>query len=224
VKRAIDIIVSATLLLVLAPLIVCVAIAIKVDSAGPVFYRCTRVGFRGRQFTMLKFRKMRNGVGGVALTVADDARFTRVGRVLARTKLDELPQLWNVLQGHMSLVGPRPEDPKFVVLYGTEYDSITSVRPGITGLCQLAFAKESEILDVADPVGDYLHRLLPQKVAIDTFYAARRSLRLDLRILLWTAFAVLVREDVAVHRDTGMLTRRHRPVLSPTSTPGADLW
>jgi lipopolysaccharide/colanic/teichoic acid biosynthesis glycosyltransferase len=209
-KHLLDVALAAVLLLLLAPLIACIAVAIKLDSPGPVFYRCRRVGHRGRPLAMLKFRKMRDGVSGPALTLADDDRFTRLGRFLARTKLDEIPQLWNVLTGGMSLVGPRPEDERFVAEHAEAYRTILSVRPGITGLCQLAFAKEGEILDAADRLGDYRRRLLPQKVALDARYAATRSLALDARILVWTAVAVLARRDVAVNRRTGRLTLRRR--------------
>jgi len=210
VKRTLDVVGSAVVLVLLAPLIVLIAIAIKVDSRGPVFYRCRRVGYRGHEFGMLKFRKMAHDASGPALTVASDPRFTSVGRLLARTKVDEIPQLWNVLKGQMSLVGPRPEDPAFVALQRTEYEWITGVRPGITGPCQLAFAKESEILDGRDGVDYYVGRLLPQKVAIDMSYATRTSLALDLRILVWTVFAVISRADVAVHRETLAIGRRRR--------------
>jgi len=221
-KRVLDVAVAATLLVLTAPLFLAVAVFIKIDSRGPVFYRCRRVGFQGREIAMLKFRKMKDRATGAALTVADDDRLTSVGRVLARTKLDELPQLWNVLKGEMSLVGPRPEDPEFVARYPKEYTRILHVRPGVTGLCQLAFAKESTILDAADRVGDYVSRLLPQKVALDTLYATRRSLAMDVRILVWTAVAVIGRCDVAVNREAGRMSiRRPRTTIFPASARGS---
>ena len=160
---------------------------------------------------MLKFRKMYDAAQGPELTVEGDDRLTRVGRILAKTKLDELPQLWNVLCGEMSLVGPRPEDPRFVLMRRADYRTILTVRPGITGLCQLAFAREAEILDPADRRRDYIERLLPMKVELDKLYAVNRTLAMDLRILVWTAVALLVRRDVAVHRGTGRLSARIRP-------------
>jgi lipopolysaccharide/colanic/teichoic acid biosynthesis glycosyltransferase len=217
-KRLLDVGVSAFFLLLFLPLLAVVAVLIKLDSRGPVFFRCRRVGYRGAELAMLKFRKMHESASGVALTLADDARFTRIGRWLAKTKLDELPQLWNVLKGEMSLVGPRPEDPEFVALRQGDYDVILTVKPGITGFCQLAFAKEGEILDPDDRVGAYVNRLLPQKAALDRLYAERRSLLLDLNILVWTALAVLVRRDVAVHRSTCALTVR-RPRTAPALAP-----
>ena len=116
---------------------VAIAIAIVVDEPGPVLYRARRVGFHGREFDMYKFRKMRRDAAGPALTVAWDDRFTRIGRFLARSKMDELPQLLNVLRGEMALVGPRPEDASFVAAFPAEFEAITSVRPGITGLSQI---------------------------------------------------------------------------------------
>jgi lipopolysaccharide/colanic/teichoic acid biosynthesis glycosyltransferase len=218
VKRLLDMSLSAILLLLLLPLMAAIAVVIKLDSPGPVFFRCRRVGIGGRVLAMLKFRKMPVGSRGPALTLENDARFTRSGRLLAATKLDELPQLWNVLKGEMSLVGPRPEDPEFVSLYPEEYMRILSVKPGVTGLCQLAFAKEGRILDSRDRAASYVDRLLPQKVQIDTLYASRRSVVMDLRILGWTAVATVLRRDIAVHRDSGRLGLRRRPrVQQPPS-------
>jgi lipopolysaccharide/colanic/teichoic acid biosynthesis glycosyltransferase len=130
---------------------------------------------------------------------------------LRRLGVDELPQLVNVLKGEMSLVGPRPEDPSFVEPRRTDFEQILRVRPGITGLSQLAFAKEMAILDPADRVGDYERRLLPAKLFLDEFYVAHSSLRMYLRILLWTVVAVVLRRDVAVSRKTGHMNLRRRP-------------
>jgi lipopolysaccharide/colanic/teichoic acid biosynthesis glycosyltransferase len=211
-KRGLDVVLAAMLLVLLALPIAVLALAIRLDSRGPSFYRCRRIGFRGREFRMLKFRKMHDDAAGPALTANGDARFTRIGRFLAETKLDELPQLWNVLKGEMSLVGPRPEDPGFVAEQAGAYQRILEVRPGITGLCQLAFAKESEILDPDDSLRHYLASILPQKVAMDVLYAERCSLLMDLRILGWTVAAVMLRRPVAVHRDSGRMNVRRRPV------------
>ncbi len=163
---------------------------------------------------MLKFRKMVDGAGGPPLTAAEDERFTAIGRLLARSKLDELPQLWNVLRGEMSLVGPRPEAAVFVELWRDDHPEILSVRPGITGLSQLAFARESELLDSDDRIGDYVGRLLPRKVTLDTLYARSHSLTMDLGIMSWTIVAILLRGDVAVHTQSGKLSLRRRPPLS----------
>jgi len=210
-KRLVDVVGAATLLILSLPLIVVVVVLIKIDSRGPVFFRCVRVGYRGQEFGMLKFRKMKDHATGAALTAAGDPRLTRVGRILARSKIDEIPQLWNVLKGEMSLVGPRPEHPSFVQLRADEYSEILRVRPGMTGLTQLAFAKETEILDPESPVADYVERLLPQKISLDRLYAHRRSIAMDVRALFWTGVAVGLRHDVAVNRGTGSLGLRRRP-------------
>jgi lipopolysaccharide/colanic/teichoic acid biosynthesis glycosyltransferase len=213
--RALDLVVAALVGIAALPLVAVIAVAIKVDSRGPVFFRCRRVGHRGTPFGMLKFRKMVDGAGGPGLTAVHDDRLTRVGRLLAHSKLDELPQLWNVVRGQMSLVGPRPEDPRFVETQRAAFAPILEVKPGMTGLSQLAFANESAILDPDDRVGDYLGRILPQKMALDTLYARRRTVGWDVRILWWTVIAVLARRDVAVHRLTGRPGLRRRAPLEP---------
>jgi len=209
--RLLDILGAGFGLCLLLPVLIGAAFAIKLESRGPILYRCRRVGLAGREFSMLKFRKMRAGVTGAPLTAVDDERFTRIGRFLAKSKVDEIPQLWNVLTGSMSLVGPRPEDPGFVALRPAEFEQILRVRPGITGLSQLAFAREMAILDPNDRTGDYVRRLLPQKLRLDQLYITRRSLLMDLRILRWTLLAVLFKRQVAVNRATGHLTVRRRP-------------
>jgi lipopolysaccharide/colanic/teichoic acid biosynthesis glycosyltransferase len=160
---------------------------------------------------MVKFRKMGADAAGPPLTVAGDVRFTRLGRLLAASKLDELPQLWNVLKGDMSLVGPRPEDPSFVALREDDYAEVLRVRPGITGLSQLAFVQEGRILDPYQMHDYYIERLQPQKIHIDKLYARQCSLALNLSILLWTIVAVAFKTDVAVNRTTGKLRIRRRP-------------
>ena len=211
VKRSVDLTISALLLLAVLPLAIAVAIAIKLDSPGPVFYRARRVGHRGRPMEMLKFRKMRDDATGPALTADQDNRFTRVGAWLAKSKIDELPQLWNVLRGDMSLIGPRPEDPQFVALHPREFMDVLQVRPGMTGLSQIAFAEESQILDDEDPTGHYLAKILPQKLKLDRMYATEYQLRVDLSIVTWTLVAVCMRRQVAVHRETGRMNLRRRP-------------
>jgi lipopolysaccharide/colanic/teichoic acid biosynthesis glycosyltransferase len=199
------------ILVLLAPLIGVIAVLIRLDSRGPVFFRARRVGRRGDEFGMLKFRKMHADAAGIALTSPQDERFTRLGRVLAKSKLDEVPQLWNVVRGEMNLVGPRPEAPRFVAFQAVAYEQICKVNPGITGLSQLAFACEAEILDPNDREAHYVEALLPQKVGLDQLYASRRSLAMDLRILAWTVLAVVFRRDIAVHRESGRLSVRRRP-------------
>jgi lipopolysaccharide/colanic/teichoic acid biosynthesis glycosyltransferase len=211
VKRAMDVTGAGLALLLLAPVFALIALLIVLDSPGSVFYRAERVGFQGRRLRMLKFRKMHPGATGGLLTVANDARLTRVGAWLVRLKLDELPQLWHVLRGEMSLVGPRPESPDFVRRFDADYRQILRVRPGMTGFTQLAFACEGRILDPRDPGGHYLRALLPQKVGLDRLYASRPILRRDLAILLATLLTIAARVPVAVDRTTGALSLRLRP-------------
>ena len=210
IKRSLDVVLAGIVLAIVSPLFAAIAVLVVVDSPGPVFYRAERVGFRGRRLRMLKFRKMHAAARGPDLTLAGDERLTRVGAWLARTKLDELPQLLHVLRGDMSLVGPRPEAPGFVARYPAEYSVILSTRPGLTGYTQLAFAREGSILDPKDAYGHYVRALLPQKVELDQLYATNRSIRRDLQILVATFRTVILQEPVAVNRRTGELTLRRR--------------
>jgi lipopolysaccharide/colanic/teichoic acid biosynthesis glycosyltransferase len=164
------------------------ALLIYVDSPGPIFYRSTRVGHEGREFRMLKFRKMLRSARGGPLTVANDERFTPIGQFLSLTKLDELPQLWNVLRGEMRLVGPRPEVPEFVHRYQGEYAEILTVLPGITGPAAVAYASESHVLALQqDPLRYYAESIMPHKIEIDREYVSTRSLPGDAGLLLRTA-------------------------------------
>jgi lipopolysaccharide/colanic/teichoic acid biosynthesis glycosyltransferase len=210
-KRTIDVLLSAIILVALVPVIAIVALAVRIESPGPLFYRAERVGRGGRTFRMLKFRKMQPDSGGLRLTTRDDARFTRVGGFLARSKLDELPQLLNVLRGDMSLIGPRPEDAGFVIRRQADYEVILRVRPGITGLAQIAFAEESRILSDEDPLGHYLHGIFPQKCTLDRLYVRTAGIWTDMRILFWTLITVVFKRPVAVHRSTGRMHPRRRP-------------
>jgi lipopolysaccharide/colanic/teichoic acid biosynthesis glycosyltransferase len=219
-RRLVDVVVSAGGLAVASPLLVLVAAIVKAESRGPVFYMQERIGKHGQPFRIVKFRSMVADAERIGPLVSGsrDPRITRVGAFLRATKLDELPQLINVFKGDMSLVGPRPEDPEFVELCRVDFATILTVRPGITGLSQLAFAKESELLDPARRIEDYVGRFLPQKIALDRAYVARRTLALDLKILAWTAAAVIVRQDVAVNRKTAALTARRRPARGELGT------
>ena len=220
-KRALDVIVAASALVVLAIPLVVIGVLVVLDSRGPVFYRAERVGYRGQRLRMLKFRKMHADAKGGALTTAEDERLTRLGRWLVRTHLDELPQLWHVLTGEMSLVGPRPESPTFVALFPDDYEVILQVRPGLTGYTQVAFAREGAILDPQDPHAHYLSSVMPQKVALDRLYASRPSLVRDIRIMIATA-VTLAGQPVAVNRTTGALTLRRRPEPGPAGATGGD--
>lgn len=186
-KRLFDAICAALGLLALAPLLLLTALWIRLDSPGPVLFRQTRVGRHGQPFTIHKFRTMRTAPGA-ALTVGADPRITRAGRWLRATKLDELPQLWDVLRGAMSLVGPRPELPRYVALYPAELrERVLAVRPGITDPASLAFSHEAELLAAAaDPEREYVEVVLPAKLKLSADYAARASLATDLRLILAT--------------------------------------
>jgi lipopolysaccharide/colanic/teichoic acid biosynthesis glycosyltransferase len=186
-KRILDLLVAVLALLLLAPLLVAVALAVKLDSPGPVFYRQERVGRHGRPFRIHKFRTMRHDPGdaGPQITVGSDPRITRTGAFLRRTKLDELAQLIDVLQGSMSIVGPRPEVPRYVALYPPDLrDKILSVRPGITDPASLEFRNESELLArAADPQREYVEVILPRKLASAARYVDEAAVLTDLRVI-----------------------------------------
>lgn len=192
-KRVFDLLVSATLLAFLAPLLLLIAAWVKLDSPGPVLFRQQRVGRGGRLFTIHKFRTMQAGATGLGITVGQDARITPAGRHLRRLKLDELPQLWDVLRGAMSLVGPRPELPRYVEHYPPRLRQwLLSVRPGITDPASLAFAHEADQLaGAADPEREYLERILPAKLRLSAQYLRRASLWSDIGVVARTARRVL---------------------------------
>ncbi len=180
--------------LVTLPLLVVMAIVVRLDSPGPAIYRAVRVGLGGRRYTCFKLRSMTAGAdGGAAITASGDRRVTPVGAILRRYRLDELPQLWNVARGEMLLVGPRPEDPRFVDLADPLHRVVFTATPGITGLTQLAYADEADMLDVADPERHYREVILPRKLAMDADYLRRRSTRLDLWILGQTLLTAIGR-------------------------------
>lgn len=195
-RRALDALIAVLALLSLAPVLLLVAIWVKLDSAGPVLFRHRRVGLHGQLFDVLKFRTMRSldDSQGPQVTVAGDARITRSGRWLRSTKLDEVPQLVNVLFGEMSLVGPRPEVEKYVRLYPPEArDVILSVRPGITSVAAIEFRDEELLLAKSrDPQAFYVDVILPRKVELYLVYVRERSLRVDLKIL-WSTVMALIR-------------------------------
>lgn len=189
-KRLVDILLSALGLLLLAPLLLAIALWIKLDSPGPVLFKQHRVGRRGRLFFIHKFRTMRPDAPslGPQITVGADPRVTRAGQVLRRYKLDELPQLWDVLRGAMSLVGPRPEVPRYVALYPADVrDLVLSVRPGITDLASIEYRDENRLLgEAADPERCYVEQVMPAKLALAERYVQTRSFSGDLVLLLRT--------------------------------------
>ena len=193
-KRLFDLLLSVLGLLVLAPLLLAIALWIKLDSRGPVMFRQERVGRFGKPFLIHKFRTMRADAPrlGPEITVGADARITRAGRFLRGSKLDELPQLWDVLRGAMSLVGPRPEVPRYVALYPAELrELVLSVRPGITDPASLSFRDESELLaGAADPEREYVDVVMPAKLRLAADYVRQASLLTDLRLILATLGAL----------------------------------
>ncbi len=190
-KRAFDLVAAALGLVVLSPVLAVVALFVKRDSRGPALFHATRAGRGGRPFRLHKFRTMEDGAPGPAITAAGDPRVTRLGRVLRRTHLDELPQLWNVVKGEMSLVGPRPEDPRFVDRDDPAWRRVLAVRPGVTGPAQLEFARREEARLGDDPERDYRERVLPAKLRADLDYVSGGTLDGDMAILVRTAFHVL---------------------------------
>jgi lipopolysaccharide/colanic/teichoic acid biosynthesis glycosyltransferase len=191
-KRLLDIAVSGAGLVLTSPILLAAAIAVKVETPGSAFYGGHRVGKDGRAFRIFKLRTMRTGADqqGPAVTAGGDPRITTVGRFLRRTKIDELPQLLNVLKGEMSLVGPRPEHPDYVARYTPEQRRVLTVRPGITGPAALAFVDEEEQLRGPDPEAAYLADVTPQKLAVDLEYVDSASVGGDLRILGRTLLVV----------------------------------
>lgn len=191
-KRLFDAIGSALALALLSPLLLALALVVKLDSRGPVLYRQVRVGRHGVPFRIHKFRTMQAGSSGLALTVGDDPRITRAGRWLRRTRLDELPQLFDVLRGTMSLVGPRPEVPRYVAHYPPRLrERALSVRPGITDPSSLDFVDEAAMLArAADPEREYIDVILPVKLQRAADYADQATLASDLRVL-WRTLRVL---------------------------------
>ena len=195
VKRLFDLFGAATALLLLSPLLLLTALWIRLDSPGPVFYRQERVGRHGVCFRIHKFRTMRAGAAGLPLTVGDDPRITRAGAFLRRTRLDELPQLIDVLRGAMSLVGPRPEVPRYVAHYPPDLRArALAVRPGITDPASLDFIDEATLLArAADPEREYIDVILPAKLRRAADYAENASLATDLA-LLWRTLRVLLKQ------------------------------
>jgi lipopolysaccharide/colanic/teichoic acid biosynthesis glycosyltransferase len=198
--RLLDVSLSLAALVLVSPLLVAIAVAVKLSSSGPVIHRARRVGQGGRVFTLYKFRTMVADAArsGPAITAGDDPRVTAFGRALRRSKLDELPQLINTLIGNMSLVGPRPEDPFYVGLYSADQRRLLEVKPGITSPATVLHRDEERMLIGNDWEQRYRAEILPNKLRIELDYLSRRTLGGDLRILAQTA-AALFRQPL-VHR------------------------
>jgi lipopolysaccharide/colanic/teichoic acid biosynthesis glycosyltransferase len=184
VRRAADVAVAGGILLLVAPLLALCAAAVRLSSPGPAFFRQVRAGQGGRPFALLKLRTMRVDAAGPRVTRAADPRITAVGHLLRRWKLDELPQLWNVVRGDMSLVGPRPEVAEYLAAIGALGGAYCATRPGLADPATLVFYDEGDLLaGVADPERHYLETILPAKARLSVAYARERTLASDLRVL-----------------------------------------
>jgi len=193
-KRAMDVVISGCALAVIWPVLLLIAVAIKIDDPGPVFYRQVRVGKNGREFRIYKFRTMVVDADkkGLAITVGRDNRITRVGAFLRKTKLDELAQLINVFTGEMSFVGPRPEVPKYVNLYTPYQRQVLLVRPGITDYASIAYRNENDMLEGAeDPERMYIDVIMPDKIELNMKYLHEISPVADVKLILSTVIAVI---------------------------------
>jgi Sugar transferases involved in lipopolysaccharide synthesis len=192
-KRLLDMVAAGAGLLALAPLFGLVALLIKLDSQGPVFFKQQRIGRGFRPFWLYKFRTMRRDASeAIPLTVGADARITRVGDFLRRSKIDELPQLFNIVRGDMTLVGPRPEVPRYVEAFHSDYEEILTVRPGLTDLASLKYRDEAGLLgQCADPEQEYLRRVLPDKIRLGKEYIQRSSLAFDMSLIMKTLGKVI---------------------------------
>jgi len=192
-KRMLDVVCAVLALLLMSPLLLFIAIVIKLTSRGPVLFRQGRVGKNGELFEILKFRSMYVNAEreGPEMTTAGDKRVTTVGAMLRRTKLDELPQFWNVLVGDMSLVGPRPRVPNHVAMYSGRHRALLTIRPGITDPASIRYLREEELLGKQSDPEQYAQELLNHKLAMSLEYLSRMSLRGDLQMLFLTLLAVL---------------------------------
>jgi lipopolysaccharide/colanic/teichoic acid biosynthesis glycosyltransferase len=190
--RVFDIVVAVLSLVFLSPLLAVIALAVRLTSRGPVIYRARRVGRDGHLFDLYKFRSMYAATSsGAAITRAGDPRVTPLGRILRAWKVDELPQLLNVLRGEMSVVGPRPEDPRYTALYDDEQRQVLRVRPGITSAASLLYRDEESTLTAEDWERQYVSEVMPAKLRIDLDYLRRRSIRSDMALIVKTALGVL---------------------------------
>ena len=193
-KRAMDIVLSAGGIAVLSPVLLLIALAIVIDSRGGVFYRQVRVGRNGREFRIFKFRTMVSDADkrGLLITVGADSRITRVGKILRKTKLDELAQLFNVLKGDMSFVGPRPEVPRYVAMYTPAQRNVLLVRPGITDYASVAYRDENDLLAGADdPERVYIEEIMPANLELNRQYLSQIGVLTDLKLIFSTVIAVV---------------------------------
>ena len=193
-KRAFDIVCSLLGLVVLSPLLLVVSLLVAVTSPGGVFFRQERIGKGGKPFRIFKFRSMRKDNAGLKITTGNDSRIAPVGRFLRKSKIDELPQLINVLVGDMSFVGPRPEVADYVSLYTPYQRQVLLVRPGITGLASIRFRNENDLLTAStDPNRTYIEQIMPRKIDLDLEYIPHASVLYDIKLIFQT-FAVVIKE------------------------------
>lgn len=204
-KRIVDITLALVGLTVCLPIFIVISVCIKLDDGGPVFFMQERVGRGGKLFNIVKFRTMRLNADrvGPAITIGADPRITRVGSWLRKTKLDELPQLWNVLVGQMSFVGPRPEVPQYVRYYNSEQRKVLNLVPGITDPASIKYRNESEILAQSqDPIRTYVEQIMPDKIKINLQYARTATVWTDLKLIVVTVLVAfgLMRNSVLVRQ------------------------
>ena len=203
-RRAIEALLAAAALLLLSPVFAVIALAIELDDGGPIFFRHARVGRGFREFRLLKFRSMKAGARGAPITGSADPRITRVGRFLRRCKLDELPQLVNVLKGDLQFVGPRPEVAPYVQAFRAQYEVLLRGRPGITDPATLAFHHEDLVLGSDGTEEQYTTQVLPRKLELSLDYARRRTLGSDLRLVGETLSVLLSRNRTAGRRSRSL--------------------
>jgi lipopolysaccharide/colanic/teichoic acid biosynthesis glycosyltransferase len=193
-KRIFDVATSIIGLIVLLPFFIIIAILIKLNDKGPIFYKQKRIGQNFKPFELLKFRTMIVNADkiGPAVTKDGDPRITKIGKFLRKTKLDELPQLWNVIRGDMSIVGPRPEVEKYIQYYENDYKEILKVKPGITDYATIKFRNEEEILSKYDDTESaYIKYVLPEKIKLYKTYIKGISFFTDLKIIFWTLWRIV---------------------------------
>jgi len=219
VKRVFDIVMALAGLVLLSPLLFVTAILIKLDSAGPIFFRQERMGKGFQPFFIFKFRTMVEGASykGGSITFGGDPRITRVGQLLRKTKVDELPQLINVLKGDMSLVGPRPEVCQFVELFRRDYEEILRIRPGITDLASLKYRDEAHVLGKAENAEEeYIQHILPDKIRLAKEYLQRSSFFFDLRLIFKTLFSLFAQTSEL--KQTHGTQSLHNSISLPQTT------
>lgn len=222
-KRTFDLAFTLCASILLLPVALAAAILVRLSSPGSVLYAAERVGRAGKRFTAYKFRTMVADADqtGPAITHRNDRRVTRIGRFLRKTKFDEFPQVLNVLRGEMSIVGPRPEDPKYVAMYTAEQRKVLRVRPGLTSLAQVLYRREEELLPADDTETHYIHEILPRKLTLDLYYVRDWSLWLDVKIFLLGVLSLLsIRPPACLWPVTGARPDEYGPHSDSDPSPG----